>query len=69
MPTAAKLAKLNSINPGLITTRIPIKPRITADHLLNHTFSPRKNGESTVVINGATNAKVKAFAIDITEIE
>ena len=36
------LAKLISTKPGLITTKEPIKPIITADHLLNPTFSPKK---------------------------
>ena len=39
VPNAAMLAKLNSINPGLITIKLPIKPIITADHLLKPTFS------------------------------
>ena len=68
MPSAAKLAKLNSTKPGLTTIKLPIKPTITADHLLNPTFSPKKIGDKAVVINGATKASVKALAIDITDI-
>ena len=63
------LAKLISTKPGLITTKEPIKPIITADHLLNPTFSPKKIGEKAVTIKGATNAKVNAFAKEIIEIE
>ena len=63
------LAKLNSIKPGLITTNIPKKPIITADHLFKPTFSSKKKGDKDVVINGATKAKVSAFAIEIIEIE
>ena len=63
------LLRLNSINPGRITIKLPAKPIITADHLLIPTFSPKKIGDSAVVINGATNARVKALAIEITEIE
>ena len=33
------------------------------------TFSPKKIGDKAVVINGATKARVNAFAIEITEIE
>ena len=66
---AEKLAKLTSTKPGLITTKDPTKPIITADHLLIPTFSPKKIGDKAVVIKGATNAKVKALAIDIIEIE
>ena len=58
MPRAATLAKLNSINPGLITIKLPIKPIITADHLLKPTFSPKKIGDKAVVIKGATKATV-----------
>ena len=36
---------------------------------INPTFSPKKIGDNAVVIKGATNARVKAFAIEITEIE
>jgi len=67
VPRAAKLARLISTKPGLITTREPIKPIITAVHLLTPTFSPRKKGEKAVTIKGATNAKVKAFAKEITD--
>ena len=45
MPTADKLAKLNSINPGLMTISIPMKPTITADHLLIPTFSSNIIGD------------------------
>ena len=69
MPKAAIVAKLNSIKPGLITTKLPINPTITAVHLLIPTFSPNKIGDSAVVTRCATKASVKAFAIDITEIE
>ena len=62
------LAKLNSIKPGLITINIPKKPIITADHLFKPTFSPKKKGDKIVVINGATNAKVNALAIEMIEI-
>ena len=65
---AAILAKLISTNPGLITIKEPKKPIITADHLLKPTFSPKKIGENAVTIKGATKAKVKAFAKEITEI-
>ena len=44
------------MKPGLITTREPIKPIITADHLLKPTFSPKKIGEKVVTIKGATKA-------------
>ncbi len=62
------LAKLISTKPGLITTKEPKKPMITADHLLNPTFSPKKIGEKAVTIKGATKARVNAFAKEITEI-
>jgi hypothetical protein len=68
VPRAAILAKLISTKPGLITTNEPIKPIITADHLLNPTFSAKKIGEKAVTIKGATKAKVNAFANEITEI-
>ena len=67
MPSAAILARLNSIKPGLITISDPRKPIITADHLLNPTLSFNKNGENAVTTKGHTNAKVSAFAIDIFE--
>ena len=63
------VAKLNSIKPGLITTKLPIKPTITAVHLLMPTFSLNKIGDNAVVTNGATKARVNALAIDIIEIE
>ena len=69
VPRAAKLAKFISTKPGLITTKDPINPIITADHLLNPTFSPKNIGENDVTISGATKAKVKALAKDITDIE
>ena len=69
MPKAAIVAKLNSIKPGLITTKLPINPTITAVHLLEPTYSPKKIGDKAVVIKGATNARVKALAIEIIEIE
>ena len=68
VPRAAKLAKLISTKPGLITTKDPINPIITAHHRLKPTFSPKKIGEKAVTISGATNAKVRAFAKEITEI-
>ena len=52
-----------------MTTKIPKKPTNTAVHLLYQTFSLSKNGERAVVTNGATNANVNAFAIEITEME
>ena len=69
MPSAAKLAKLISTNPGLITTNEPTNPIITAAHLLKPTFYFRKIGEKAVTINGAINAKVNALAKEITDIE
>ena len=69
MPKAATVAKLNSKKPGLITTKLPINPTITAVHLFMPTYSPNKIGDSAVVTRGATKASVKALAIDITEIE
>ena len=68
VPRAAILAKLISTKPGLITTKDPIKPIITADYLLKPTFSPKKIGEKAVTIKGATKAKVNAFAKEIIEI-
>ena len=68
MPSAAKLAKLISTKPGLITTNEPINPIMTAAHLLNPTFSFKNIGEKAVTINGAIKAKVKALAKDINEI-
>ena len=47
VPSAAMLAKLISTYPGLITTKEPIKSIITADHLLNPTFSFKKIGENS----------------------
>ena len=61
MPKAAKLAKLISRKPGLITTNDPINPIITAVHLLNPTFSPNKTGENVVTIKGAIKANVNAL--------
>ena len=69
MLKAAKLARLISRKPGLITTNEPIKPIITAVHLLKPTFSPSKIGEKAVTINGAIKAHVKALAKEITDIE
>ena len=66
---AAKVAKLTSIKPGLITIKVPKKPTRTADHLLIPTFSPKKNGDKAVHVIGATNAKVKALGSEITDIE
>ena len=69
VPKAAKLAKFNSTKPGLITTKVPIKPTITAVHLLTPTLSPNITGDKAVTINGAIKAKVKALAKEMTEIE
>ena len=66
---AAILAEFISTKPGLITTKVPTKPIITANHLLYPTFSPKKKGENAVTISGAIKAKVKALASDIIEIE
>ena len=63
-----KLAGLISKIPGLITTKDPIKPIITALHLLKPTLSPNKIGEKAVTISGAINANVKALANGIIEI-
>ena len=68
MQSAAKLAKLISTNPGLITTKEPTNPKITAVHLLKPTYSFKNIGEKAVTIKGAIKAKVKALAKDITEI-
>ncbi len=38
---------------------------MTAPHLLTPTFSFKNNGDKAVVINGATKAKVNAFAKEI----
>ena len=48
------LAKLISTKPGLITTKEPINPTITADHLLYPTFSPKKIGEKAVTIKAVS---------------
>ena len=66
---AAKVAKLTSIKPGLITIKVPKNPTRTADHLLMPTFSPKKNGDKAVQVIGATNASVKALGSEITDIE
>ena len=68
VPKAAKLAKFNSTKPGLITTKDPIKPMITAIHLRTPTLSPKKKGDKAVTINGAMKAKVKALANEIIDI-
>ena len=68
LPKAAKVAKLISINPGLITIKVPIKPIDTAVHLLKPTFSFRKKGDIAVTHIGATNANVRAFGNEISEI-
>ena len=52
-----------------MTMRLPKNPMITADHLLKPTNSPKKKDDKAVTINGATNAKVKALANEIIEIE
>ena len=69
VPSAAIVAKLKSKNPGLITTKHPRNPTKTADHLLKPTCSLRNFGDKAVVIKGAMKAKVRAFAIEITDIE
>ena len=69
VPKAAILAKFISTKPGLITIKDPIKPIITATHLLSPTFSPNKIGDKAVTISGAINANVRALASDIIEIE
>ena len=69
VPRAAIFAILNSIKPGLITIRLPKKPTVTAVQRLTPTFSFKKIGDKAVTNNGAINAKVKAFAKEITEIE
>ena len=61
-PIAAKLAGLNSLNPGLITIKAPIKPNITAIHLLNPTFSFKIIEANKVTSIGETNIKVKESA-------
>ena len=62
------VAKLSSIKPGLITIKVPINPNDTAVHLFNPTFSFKKNGDKAVTHIGATNAKVRAFGSEISEI-
>ena len=52
-----------------MTIKLPIKPIITAVHLLIPTFSFKKIGDKAVVTSGATKANVKALAIEIIEIE
>ncbi len=68
VPKAAKLARLISKKPGLITIKDPINPIITAVHLLKPTFSPKNKGEKAVTIKGATKANVNAFAKEILDI-
>ena len=68
MPRAANVAKLISINPGLITIKVPIKPMDTAVHLLKPTFSFKKKGDIAVTLIGATNARVKALGKEISDI-
>jgi len=67
-PKAAKVAKLNSIKPGLITIKVPTKPKDTAAHLLMPTFSSKKNGDKAVTQIGATKAKVNALGSEISDI-
>ena len=67
VPKAEKLAKLSSTKPGRITTKDPIKPIITAVHLLRPTFSPSNIGEKAVTMRGAIKARVKALAKEITD--
>ena len=57
-----------STKPGLKTINDPINPVITADHLLKPTFSPNTMGDKIVTTKGAINAKVSAFAKEMTEI-
>ena len=68
LPRAANVAKLISINPGLITIKVPIKPMDTAVHLLKPTFSFKKKGDIAVTQIGATNARVKALGKEISDI-
>ena len=68
LPKAANVAKLISINPGLITIKVPINPMDTAVHLLRPTFSFKKKGAIAVTHIGATNANVSAFGNEISEI-
>ena len=63
------LAIFISTNPGLRTINDPIKPVITAAHLLNPTFSSNKIGDRIVTIKGAIKASVRAFAKEIIDIE
>ncbi len=67
-PTAAKVAKFISLNPGLITNNTPIKPAITATHLLGPTFSFNITKERIVATIGEINESVNASANEITEI-
>ena len=46
-----------------------MNPIITANHLVNPTFSFNITGEKIVTINGAIKAKVRAFDNDIIDIE
>ena len=58
-----------SNHAGILTTKLPQKPIITAIHLLIPTFSFNIKGDKAVVINGATKASVNALAMDMTDIE
>ena len=68
LPKAAKVAKLNSINPGRITISVPKNPNDTAVHLRIPTFSLRKKGDKAVTKIGAIKANVKALGREISDI-
>ena len=59
---------LISLKPGLITNKTPIKPTMTAIHLLGPTFSFNIKKESIVAIIGEMKARVNASAKEITDI-
>ena len=61
--------KVKWIVPGLDTIKTPTKPTNTASNLLGPTFSFKIKGDKAVVTSGATKARVKAFAIEIIDIE
>ena len=52
-----------------MTIRDPIKPIKTAIHLFIPTFSFNNIGDKAVTIRGLINAKVKALANEITDME
>ena len=57
-----------SLNPGLTTNNTPIKPAMTAIHLLGPTLSFNIKNDNIVAIIGPTKASVRASAREITEI-